>query len=101
MKQLNQELEKAISAALLSAQADGRLPPFEGPAIPVSPPKRADQGDLSYPAMGLAKLARKSPLDIAKLIVDCMPALDFVDCIEIAPPDSSTSQSPTTTSCDR
>ena len=47
--------------ALLSAQADGRLPTFDVPAIPVSPPKRADQGDLSYPAMGLARLARRSP----------------------------------------
>ena len=86
MKQLNQELEKAISAALLSAQADGRLPTFDVPAIPVSPPKRADQGDLSYPAMGLARLARKSPLDIARLIVDSMNSLDFIDHIDIAPP---------------
>ncbi|MCE2472951.1 MAG: arginine--tRNA ligase [Anaerolineae bacterium] len=86
MKQLNQELEKAISAALLSAQADGRLPTFDVPAIPVSPPKRADQGDLSYPAMGLARLARKNPLDIARLIVDSMNSLDFIDHIDIAPP---------------
>ena len=86
MKQLNQELEKAISAALLSAQADGRLPTFDVPAIPVSPPKRADQGDLSYPAMGLARLARKNPLDIARLIVYSMNSLDFIDHIDIAPP---------------
>ena len=86
MKQLNQELESAIGAALLSAQADGRLPTFDVPAIPVSPPKRADQGDLSYPAMGLARLARRSPLDTAKLIADGLNSLDFIDCIEIAPP---------------
>ena len=86
MKQLNQELEKTISVALLSAQADGRLPTFDVPAIPVSPPKRADQGDLSYPAMGLARLARKSPLDIARLIVDSMNSLEFIDRIDIVPP---------------
>ena len=86
MQQLNQALESAISAALLSAQADGRLPTFNVPAIPVSPPKRADQGDLSYPAMGLARLARRSPMDIAKLIVKSLNSPDFVDCIEIAPP---------------
>ncbi len=86
MKQLNQELEKTISAALLSAQADGRLPTFDVPAIPVSPPKRADQGDLSYPAMGLARLARKSPLDIARLIVDSMNSLEYIDSIEVVPP---------------
>ncbi len=86
MKQLNQELEKTISAALMSAQADGRLPTFDVPAIPVSPPKRADQGDLSYPAMGLARLARKSPLDIARLIVESMNSLEFIDRIDIVPP---------------
>ena len=86
MKQLNKELESAINAALLSAQAAGSLPRFDVPAIPVSPPKRAEQGDLSYPAMSLARLARKSPLDIAKLIVAGLNALEFVDSIEIAPP---------------
>lgn len=86
MKQLNQELESAISAALLTAQADGRLPAFDVPAIPVSPPKRADQGDLSYPVMGLARLARKSPLDIARLIVDGLKPLDYIDSIAIVPP---------------
>ncbi len=86
MKQLNQELESAISAALLTAQADGRLPAFDVPAIPVSPPKRADQGDLSYPAMGLARLARKSPLDIARLIVDGLKPLDYIDSIAIVLP---------------
>jgi len=86
LKQLNQALESAINAALLAAQADGRLPTFEIPAIPVSPPKRADQGDLSYPAMGLARLARKRPPDIARLIVENMISLDFIDRIEIAPP---------------
>ena len=86
MKQLNQELESAINAALSVAQADGRLPAFDIPAIPVSPPKRADQGDLSYPAMGLARLARKSPLDIARLIVDGLNSLEYIDSIEVAPP---------------
>ncbi|MYD11443.1 MAG: arginine--tRNA ligase [Chloroflexi bacterium] len=86
MKQLNRELESAISAALLSAQMDGQLPAFVIPEIPVSPPKRADQGDLSYPAMGLARLARRSPLDLAGLIVERLNSLAFIDCVEIAPP---------------
>lgn len=86
MRQLNRELETAISAALLSTQSDGRLPIFDIPAIPVSPPKRVDQGDLSYPAMGLARLARSSSLDIAKRIVEELNPLDFIERIEIAPP---------------
>lgn len=84
--QLNRELESAISAALLSAQADGRLPTFDVPEIPVSPPKHAGKGDLSYPAMGLARLARRSPLDVAGLIVERLNSLEFIDCVEIAPP---------------
>ena len=86
MKQLNHELESAISAALLSAQAVGQLPTFDIPAIPVSPPKRADQGDLSYPAMGLARLARKAPLDIAKLISETISTLEYIENIEVVPP---------------
>ena len=86
MKLLNKELEKAIESAIQAAQVSGELPPFEIPAIPVSAPKRASQGDLSYPAMGLAKLARKKPLDIANLIVGYMPALDFAPELQVAPP---------------
>ena len=86
MKLLNKELEKAIEGAIQAAQDSGELPPFEIPAIPVAAPKRASQGDLSYPAMGLAKLARKKPLDIANLIVNKMPALDFAPVMQVAPP---------------
>ncbi len=86
LKLLNKELEKAIAEALRAAQSTGELPRFEIPEIPVSPPKRADQGDLSYPAMGLAKLARRKPLDIAGLILSNMPDLDFVCELELAPP---------------
>ena len=86
MIQLNRELEAAVQTALLSAQTDGQLPAFAIPAIPVSPPKRADQGDLSYPAMGLARLARKRPLEIAQLIVTGMNSLEYIDKVEVVPP---------------
>ena len=86
MERLNKRLEAAIESALRSAQHDGALPQFTIPRIPASPPKRAGQGDWAYPAMGLARLARKSPLDIARLIVDRLPTLDFAGKIEIAPP---------------
>ncbi len=86
LEQVNKVLEAAIHSALLAAQQGGDLPPFEIPRIPVSPPKRAGQGDWSYPAMGMARLARKKPLDIARLIVERLPALDFAEKIEVAPP---------------
>ena len=65
MKLLNKVLEGALEDAILAAQEAGELPPFAIPRIPVSAPKRAGQGASSYPAMGLAKLARMKPLDIA------------------------------------
>ena len=86
MKQLNKELEKQISLALRRAQLAGNLPEFEVPRIPVTPPKREGQGDLAYPAMGLAKLARKSPLEIANLIASELGELAFLHSVEVAPP---------------
>ena len=86
MKLLNHELETAIRAALEAAQAAGEIPRFAIPAIPVSAPKRRGQGDLAYPAMALARFARMKPLDIARLIVQRLPRLDFVAKSDIAPP---------------
>ncbi len=86
MKQLNKELEKLIEAALVRLMDAGDLPEFEIPAIPVSPPKRAGQGDLSYPGMGLAKLARKNPLAIANLVAAKLAQADFIAKVEVAPP---------------
>ena len=86
MIQLNRALEGLIEAATLRAQAAGALPNFDIPYIPVSPPKRRDQGDLSYPAMGLAKLARRPPLAIAEAIAARLDAADYVERIQIAPP---------------
>lgn len=86
MKQLNKELEKLIHQAIHTAQSAGELPEFAIPQIPVNPPKHEGQGDLAYPSMGLAKLARKKPLDIANTIVEHMPDVDFIGKIEVAPP---------------
>ncbi|MCY4539017.1 MAG: arginine--tRNA ligase [Chloroflexi bacterium] len=86
MKQLNKELEQLIEQALARAIDGGDLPEFEIPSIPVSPPKRAGQGDLSYPGMSLARLARKNPLEIANLIAATLPEADFIEKIEVAPP---------------
>lgn len=86
MKQLNKEVEQLITQAIQSAQSTGDLPEFEIPNIPVSPPKREGQGDLAYPSMGLAKPARKKPLDIANTIADYLPEADFIGKVEVVPP---------------
>lgn len=86
MKQLNKEVEKLIQQAIQAAQSAGDLPEFDIPSIPASPPKREGQGDLAYPSMGLAKQARKKPLDIANIIVQHIATADFIGKIEVAPP---------------
>ncbi len=86
LKQLNKALEQLIEEAFARSMNSGDLPEFEIPPIPVSPPKRAGQGDLSYPGMSLAKLARKRPLEIANLVAARLPEADFIDRIEVAPP---------------
>lgn len=86
MKQLNKEVEKLIQQAIQAAQSAGDLPEFDIPSIPANPPKREGQGDLAYPSMGLAKQARKKPLDIANIIVQHIVDADFIGKIEVAPP---------------
>jgi arginyl-tRNA synthetase len=86
LKQLNKAVEQLIIQAIQSAQSAGDLPEFEIPVIPVSPPKREGQGDLAYPSMGLAKLGRKKPLDIANTIVNYLPDVEFIGKVEVAPP---------------
>lgn len=86
MQVLNRELEAAIEATLAQAQTEGLLPEFAIPSISVSPPKRAGQGDLSYPAMGLARHARMKPLELAQLIAQRLPALPFLERVEVAAP---------------
>ena len=86
MRQLNKELEALIHQAIQKAQAAGDLPEFEIPAITVIRPKRDGQGDLSYPAMGLAKLARRRPLDIANTIKAHLSNVTYLDKIEPASP---------------
>ena len=60
-------LENAIHAAI----AAGDLSIAEVPDIPFSPTKTPEHGDIATPiALGLAKQARMSPRDIAKIIVN-------------------------------
>ncbi len=76
-----------IRQAVTAAQAAGDLPTFDLPTVEIKPPKNADQGDYAYAgAMALAKDAKRAPRQIAKAIVQHLPAADFVDSVEIAGP---------------
>ncbi len=79
--------EELIAQAIAAAQAAGELPEFDLPAISVQPPKQAEHGDYGSPiALGLAKIAKRKPLDIAQIIAQHIPAATFVSSVEVAPP---------------
>lgn len=87
MKPLPQQHAGLIEQAIIAAQAAGDLPAFDIPEIEVKPPRNTEQGDYASPvAMGLAKIARSKPLDIAQAIEKHMPEADFVAAAEVAPP---------------
>jgi arginyl-tRNA synthetase len=60
-----------VTAAIRAAQAAGELPAFEIPDIDIKPPKNLAQGDYaSAVSQRLAKIAGKSPKDIADIIIE-------------------------------
>jgi arginyl-tRNA synthetase len=88
LKPIPQQIESLLRQALIDAQAANALPAFELPeSIPVSPPKKADQGDYSSPvAMALANPAKQKSLDIAEAIRAHLPQSQLLESAEVAPP---------------
>src|SRR5262249_43560314 len=65
----------------------GTLPNFPIPELPISRPKRAEQGDYaSNVGLQLQKIAGKKPLELAQIIRDRLPTADFIASAEVAPP---------------
>lgn len=78
---------RLIQDAIAAAQAAQALPAFAVPPFEIKPPKRPEQGDYAASiALQLAKPAGMKPLDIANIIVQHLPAADFVASAEVAPP---------------
>jgi len=81
------ELAAAVRAALLAAQADGALPPFDLPEIAVERPRETTHGDYATAvALQLARPARMAPLKIAQAIVDHLERPDYLSDATVAPP---------------
>ncbi|MCC8998452.1 MAG: arginine--tRNA ligase, partial [Candidatus Contendobacter sp.] len=80
-------LQTLMSQALRQLQAEGALAGIESPAIPVDRSRDRTHGDFaSSVALGLAKMARCKPRDLAERIVAALPASERIARVEIAGP---------------
>jgi arginyl-tRNA synthetase len=85
---LREQIAALTRAGLQAVQASGALPAFDIPdIIPVDQSRHEAHGDYASPVcMGLAKVLRRAPLQIAQAVAQHLPAADFVAHVEVAPP---------------
>lgn len=87
MLRQKEELALAIRAAIETARADGKLDLQEIPEINLEVPRDKSHGDFaSNIALVMAKAAKKSPRDVAKIIEDNLGEGKFIRKVEIAGP---------------
>ena len=81
------QIVQQLTEAGRSAQAKGLLPSFALPEVPVQRTANPTHGDYaSSLPLKLARAARMKPLDIARTLVDELPASDVFAKVEVAPP---------------
>ena len=84
---LRDQVTQLLRTAIEAAQADGALPQFEVPEIPLGRPKQEMHGDLATPiCLQLAGLAHMAPMKIAQIVVDRLPDTDYFDAVDVARP---------------
>jgi len=84
---IRQDIAALIRQGIRAAQAAGALPTFGLTEIPVERPKVAAHGDYSTGvSMGLARLAKIKPIEIAQRIVAHLPPTDLLGKVEAVPP---------------
>jgi arginyl-tRNA synthetase len=84
---IRQDIAALTRQGIRAAQAAGALPAFDLTEIPVERPKVAAHGDYSTGvSMGLARLAKIKPIEIAQRIVAHLPPADLLGKVEAVPP---------------
>ncbi len=85
---LREQIAELVRAGLRDVQATSALPPFDVPEIiPVDQSRHEAHGDYASPVcMGLAKVLRRAPLQIAQTVAQHIPTADFIMQVEVAPP---------------
>jgi arginyl-tRNA synthetase len=84
---IRHDLGLKVIEAIRTAQEEGKLPQFEMPEVVIEKPRESSHGDYASPvAMKLARVARQAPLKIAEIIIDFLPAIDYIEETTVAPP---------------
>lgn len=84
---IREELEKVIDDAIKQAIDQGKIELDEIPSAALERPRDENNGDwASTVAMRCSKQAKKSPRDIAQIIVDSFPENNMIEEVEIAGP---------------
>ncbi|HXV43765.1 MAG TPA: arginine--tRNA ligase [Anaerolineae bacterium] len=84
---IRNEITQLIKTAIRQAQKAGELPAFDLPEIVVERPKDPSHGDYATPvAMGMARLARMAPVQIAAKIVNHLPTVNYLSGVTVAAP---------------
>ena len=84
---MKEHVAELITAALNTLISNGDLPEDTQPRVMVDRTKDKNHGDYaSNIAMTLAKAAKKSPRDVAQMIIAALPASDSLNKTEIAGP---------------
>jgi arginyl-tRNA synthetase len=85
---LREQIVELIRVGLQEVQTSGALPAFDIPEIiPVDQNRHEAHGDYGSPVcMGLAKVLRRAPLQIAQAVAQHIPTADFIAQVEVAPP---------------
>ena len=88
MENIRAKLRRLVGEATSKAVADGALPALDVPEdVGVERPQNPDHGDFATNiAMKLARTARMSPLEIARLIAERLPTTEEIASAQPAPP---------------
>lgn len=85
---LREQISELVRAGLQNVQAAGELPAFDVPkSVPVDVSRHASHGDYGSPVcMGLARVLRRAPIQIAQAVARHIPETAFVTQVDVAPP---------------
>lgn len=84
---IRDDIIQLIEHAIKKAQKKGDLPKFDLPEVVLERPKDENRGDYATPVcLGMARLARMAPVQIAQKVVVRMERPEYIGSVEVAHP---------------